>query len=551
MLKPTLPFILALACYGQITRLATTDDGGQVYFTSSQALKGQAIGRPDTIRVFRYVDSGLEQFAYNGPKITRPASGIIGPAPDAIEYCCDLGLPSVTGDGRKVAYSSYYYCSGSSHCPPYRYYSGYITTAEGQSRMDGRVELSPNGRYILLAETSDGRYTKVVDAETGITTNLSPYRASAWRQSIASDGSVLATGTFGGLFLSRSGIIKTIDTNASYGVISANASVVAYLTCPNGKCEQLICYETTSGRSITLGTSKSLDLSLSVDGSTIAYLDSAVNGTLQVHLQRTDGTGKRILTTENGGISEFVMSGFGNVVYAIGEHGRLLRVDTATLAVTELAKPAPGIQLPARGIVPGQLLTLWRDSLYGSTGLIINGRAAPLITNSASTLTFQVPWETAAEQYASISASGYETPFEDSPLKSVVASFPIFYFLDSGVPFGSSGYYVAALHQDFKSIVSPQNPASAGEIIHVFLTGLGPVSPPIATGVVTSGDALYRAIAKVDCSIGFLNPVEVLFAGLSPGFVGVNQLDLRLPDPLPKNVSDLYCGGNFGVLPMK
>jgi len=83
-------------------------------------------------------------------------------------------------------------------------------------------------------------------------------------------------------------------------------------------------------------------------------------------------------------------------------------------------------------------------------------------------------------------------------------------------------------------------PAVPGEIVHLYLTGLGPVDRPILTGAVTPGGKVFRATTPLECRITeFIPgdgtsdvPLEILFACLAPGFVALNQLDIRLPSTL-------------------
>ena len=80
-------------------------------------------------------------------------------------------------------------------------------------------------------------------------------------------------------------------------------------------------------------------------------------------------------------------------------------------------------------------------------------------------------------------------------------------------------------------LVTPQNPARKGEAIIVYATDLGPVSPPVDTGVSASRPA---AIPTSTCGFGFgrtgveSNAGEVLYAGLAPGFPGLYQVNIRV-----------------------
>ncbi len=48
--------------------------------------------------------------------------------------------------------------------------------------------------------------------------------------------------------------------------------------------------------------------------------------------------------------------------------------------------------------------------------------------------------------------------------------------------------FIAVAHQGFHGPVTRNDPAGSQEILHVYMSGLGPVSPEIATGMVTPTD---------------------------------------------------------------
>jgi uncharacterized protein (TIGR03437 family) len=88
---------------------------------------------------------------------------------------------------------------------------------------------------------------------------------------------------------------------------------------------------------------------------------------------------------------------------------------------------------------------------------------------------------------------------------------------------------VAALHEDGNSPISTQSPARPGEIVSLFGTGLnsnpGQLIPPLPTGVPSTGNRAFRTPV---IAIGDIQ-AEVLWAGIAPGFVGLAQVNVRIP----------------------
>jgi minor extracellular serine protease Vpr len=85
-------------------------------------------------------------------------------------------------------------------------------------------------------------------------------------------------------------------------------------------------------------------------------------------------------------------------------------------------------------------------------------------------------------------------------------------------------------------------PASPGDDIQIFVTGLGRATPggapgadPLRTGFVAPADGqpLYWTVQKPMVTIGEV-PAEVQFAGLVPGFAGLYQVNVRVPKGAPR-----------------
>jgi uncharacterized protein (TIGR03437 family) len=75
-------------------------------------------------------------------------------------------------------------------------------------------------------------------------------------------------------------------------------------------------------------------------------------------------------------------------------------------------------------------------------------------------------------------------------------------------------------------------PAVVGDFIQIYATGLGPVDIPLADGAI-SLDQLRRTLINPTVLIGGI-PVNPSFSGLSPYFVGVNQVNVQIPAGVPR-----------------
>jgi uncharacterized protein (TIGR03437 family) len=84
-------------------------------------------------------------------------------------------------------------------------------------------------------------------------------------------------------------------------------------------------------------------------------------------------------------------------------------------------------------------------------------------------------------------------------------------------------------HQNFAGAITSTAPAQPGEVIVVYMTGLGPVDP---TGQLT--------MPGFTCSFDGV-PGTLVYAGAAPGFTGFYQVNVTVPNLSPRSVS-LGCG---------
>jgi len=77
-------------------------------------------------------------------------------------------------------------------------------------------------------------------------------------------------------------------------------------------------------------------------------------------------------------------------------------------------------------------------------------------------------------------------------------------------------------------VVDGAAPAAAGDIVVVYATGLGAVDRAVASGAAAPSDPPAKVTTPVTATVGG-QPAAVHFAGLTPGFVGLYQVNVQIP----------------------
>jgi uncharacterized protein (TIGR03437 family) len=111
----------------------------------------------------------------------------------------------------------------------------------------------------------------------------------------------------------------------------------------------------------------------------------------------------------------------------------------------------------------------------------------------------------------------------------------------------ATGHAVAQNQADY-SLNSAASPAAPGQYIIVYMTGQGLLDNPIATGAAAPADPLSRPLASVQATIGG-QPAYVAFAGMTPGSVGLFQLNLQVPNVSPGEQPLAVTVGNAAANP--
>ena len=551
--------LLVLSCgiaIGQFHNLATVDDGSLLVFSSSLQMRGTDQVPYD--KLFAIDSSGLRLYAQ------REKQEINSRLTNAYR----MEGADFSGDGSVRVLLTLADCYGGSGCIALSKCHSEVYGVPGQDTIiySGFLRISRNGRYAvtccdpvspppprLLIDLSDGRSRSLVGAVPDLSS----------RRIVSSTGKVVLPGA-SKLYVQDLERLTEIPTSAQpeQALIDDDGGVAVY-----AGSKVLARVDLATAMETTLVSADDLRLvGLSNDGTVVTYLSGH-------QLFLVDGAGPRQLTQDPSGVSEAAVSGSGAVAYATTADGKILKIDVASGASTELLGRLGNVALlnPTNPpfAVPGSAFCAGGTGLaqtpasaapplptsLGGLQLLLDGQPVPLLSVTPSSACFQVPWNTAIGTHTLAAESGAMSPFkQDAELQVQFSSFVSPVYLE--------GLSALAAHADFSALVTSENPASPGEMVHFYMTGLGPVSPPVADGAPPPANPPAALIAPLVCNISDAGsnrlPVEVLFAGLAPGFTGYYQVSVRLPAALEVrgNMAEFRCwsgeewAGQVALLPL-
>jgi len=196
-------------------------------------------------------------------------------------------------------------------------------------------------------------------------------------------------------------------------------------------------------------------------------------------------------------------------------------LSTATTSVDRLPVPT---QLPGN---PTQVLF----SVDNQTATI----AGPLFFVSPTQINVQIPYELApGASFANLQVkvtNGTATS-NTVTLNLLSSDAAVFSVSQTGAGPG------AILHPDGR-LVSPSAPVVPGGVLIIFGTGMGEVNPKVTSGqAAPTAEPLARVTTVPTVTVGGKS-ATVEFAGLAPGFVGLYQVNVRVPSDLTEPTPDV------------
>jgi len=262
-------------------------------------------------------------------------------------------------------------------------------------------------------------------------------------------------------------------------------------------------------------------------------------------------------TTSSGG-TEIRMSGSSKTLtgYQVGSSGGLIAAilndredhgiaiafrvgpvvgDRAVVEAAQFSAPvAPGSIMsifgvglgPWKGLAVGfQPGTSKLRTEAGGVTVSVNGIPCPLYYVSFGQINCQMPFEVAGQTRVSLTATfaGVTSPSEFARI----------------APVGPGLFQGAIVNALTNRLITQAVPARPGDYLAFYMTGLGLVEGGAATG--QAATSAQKAIAAFRAQVNF-REVAIDYAGLSPGFVGLYQVNIRLPNDTPPGAATFSFG---------
>jgi len=187
-------------------------------------------------------------------------------------------------------------------------------------------------------------------------------------------------------------------------------------------------------------------------------------------------------------------------------------------------------------LAPGTIFQIYGSGLGSaatSTIIDIDGEKAPLLYVGDSQINAQVPFGLAPGPHRLIAGVGTTITevreLDVTPLAPGMAVFP-------------DGFIIAQHQSDYSLIRrdSPDSPGSGvipGEYVILYLAGMGRTNPPVPEGDLSpSPPATVSGLTIVqldNLATGYHKEIQADFSGLSPGAIGLYQVNLRIPLDVP------------------
>lgn len=233
-------------------------------------------------------------------------------------------------------------------------------------------------------------------------------------------------------------------------------------------------------------------------------------------------------------IVNLTVSGFTVLPWAYDASVAPPRIDKIVNAADGSTAIAPGglISLYGQQFSPVNIATsqIPVPTALADSCLSVNGLPVPMLFVSPNQINAQMPFEASGNVTMILRTPG---GVSDNYNTVVMPGAPgVFHASVEGM----ASDVPTIVRYENNQIVTPANPVHKKDVLIIYLTGLGSTNPAVQTGLPGPSDPLASAIVPPQVTIGNTNlPLD--FAGMSPGLVGVYQINARVPSGVQTGLS--------------
>jgi len=197
-------------------------------------------------------------------------------------------------------------------------------------------------------------------------------------------------------------------------------------------------------------------------------------------------------------------------------------------------------------VAPGGLISVYGNQLspvnmatseiplptaLANSCLSVNGLPVPILFVSPSQVNAQMPFQAIGDVTLILRTPGgqsddYNLVIQpNAPSVFLAAVGP-----DVNVP--------TVVRNDDNQLVTPSHPIHrrSNTALVIYLTGLGPTSPAVGTGQAGPSNPLALTLTQPTVTLGGVE-LPLLYSGLAPGLVGVDQINVSVPYKVPEGMS--------------